>query len=788
MLKLVGLELNKIVYFDQARVSFTKSSLVFIRGLNLDSDPANPSSNGAGKTLLFSTIPNVFYFSTPLAIKKNAKKDILGKGSSIALTFRAGDGDKYKVVQASGKYQIFKNGEDLELKKIPVAEQMIRELWPLSENLFYSTCYVSTQRSFPFQQDSDSARLEHLVDMFRLNQYDLIREHFAQKQREVKDQEVKLSVMEQRRVVLGDKLRVAKKRLGEYNSAELKKQIVARERAVKELERRQHDLNVTLIALRTLLDTERELDALRKSYTHKGQPNEVRGWLKEQRSAARLYENYMNLKDQYEDSVEATRKELKQLVLPEKSAADLRSRKDVLNEEYDTVVSKLEAANEERTRWNTIVADGKDVATRLMDVGVDVKHGDTVDIKEDVESQLAVYKATLKLEALLENHGHDGDATCPTCLSEINLASTRGAVRAAKKAIPKLEQRARAQRYYREYTRLKAELKSIDYDAKAYEKLKKRRAAISDEIVGIDNDLHTWAQDATLRKTLASIKPPKKVASPETKLTVKQIDEEIELCGDILKHLEAKAKLTQAHPELATLRKVRAINTVITREMENREAVDSDLMQARKSMSGVTERIEAHTNLTNECSLYGSELKSLIEDIEKIKPQIARKRLFEVLLKAYGAKGLRTLAANEICGLIETNLNHYRGLVFSEPFEFSVSASETGLSIMVDRGNNKVSDVRTLSGAESNFFRLLFVMSILPLLPDDRRTNFLILDEPTSHADDVSRAIFRERFLPAIQEVVPHCFIISPHTDDYLEGSSEWLVKKHNGVSTVVTV
>jgi len=77
---------------------------------------------------------------------------------------------------------------------------------------------------------------------------------------------------------------------------------------------------------------------------------------------------------------------------------------------------------------------------------------------------------------------------------------------------------------------------------------------------------------------------------------------------------------------------------------------------------------------------------------------------------------------------------------------------------------------------------------VLPLLPSDRRTNFLILDEPTSHADEVSREIFKERFLPAIQQIVPHTFVISPHEADYIEGSREWLVKKHNGISELIVV
>ncbi len=787
MWKLLGVELQDVVYFKKARVSLTKSPLIFVRGLNLDSDPANPTSNGAGKTLLFSTIANVLFFSTPLAIKKKARKDILGKGSHIALTFKTHSGDKYKIKQMSSKYVIERNGEDLGVTKIPIAEQMIRDLFPMSETLFYSTAYVSTQRPFPFQQDSDSARLEHLVDMFRLDQFDRMREYFARKHREAKDSEAKLSILEQRLLVLKDKLKVARGKHRKTKQAGMRDNLVELEAGIKRLEKEQHELNVQMVALRTLRDTEKELDKLRGRYTHSGSPKDVRAWLKEQRTSVRAYDKYLSLKAQYDESVRSTNEELESLKLPKRGADDLRADRQSAKEALKALESELDIMSTQRSLYDSVVSRGKELATLLLDVGVDVKHGDTVDLKEDIESQLSVYRATLQLEELVD-HDHEGNTTCPTCLNEIDVKTTREAIRAAKKAIPRLKQRASAQRRYRDYLDLKAQIKKIKYDARAHELAKAERESLDDHVQRIDDNLRVWSTEATLRKTLKSIVPPEKVGKPETKLTAKQIDEEIELCSDILQHLEAKSKLVQAHPSLSKLRKVHAINSEVASVKEQLEAIDSKLLGLRKSLADITGAIEAHTNLSNEIALYESEITSIDSEITALRPEIAKKRLLEVLLKAYGAKGLRTLAANDICGLIEANLNHYRGLVFLEPFVFSVQASETGLSIKVDRGNKMApSDVRTLSGAESNFFRLLFVLSVLPLLPDDRRTNFLILDEPTSHTDDVSRTVFRERFLPAIQEIVPHTIVISPHSDDYCEGGVEWLVKKHNGVSEVIT-
>jgi len=789
MLKLLTVELNKIVYFDHAKIHITKSPLTFLRGLNLDSDPASPSSNGAGKTLLMSTIPNVFYSSTPLAIKKRTRKDILGKGSSITLTFRAEDGSRYKIVQTPSKYSIIKDGEDLEVKKISTAEAMIRNLFPLSEVLFYSTCYVSTQRPFPFQQDSDSARLEHLIDMFRLDQYDRIRDYFSQKLREIKDNEVRLSVLEQRLSILEDKIKAARSSASNIDPADLQSKVEAYEAKIQGLEKQKHDLNVVLGALKTLLEVERELDELRSKYSYKDAPGEVLRRLKGQRALVRSYESYLTLKEQYEKSKAAILKEIQSLVLPEASEESCEARRRTLTEALRSTKVWLDNQKELALQYKEVVREGNEVVRRLLSLGIDVKRGHEVDLDEDFDSQLAVCRTTLGLEKLLqEQHAHGG-GTCPTCLSEIDLKSTREAIRAAKKAIPKLEQRSRAQSLYKEYLDLKKKLSLIEFNPKEFEATKAKLVKLEDELKEVEESLGVWNAYKTYTKSLASLKKPAKVALPDDiDLSSSEIDDEIELCSDILKHLEAKAKLTQTHPELADLKKTSAITSAISRITKEREGLEDKLLKIRKSLSWVTRNLEVYSTISSELKMYTEESENVQKEVAKLRPTVRVKRLIEVLLKAYGAKGLRTIVANEICGLIETNLNHYRGLVFAEPFVFSVRASELGLSIIVDRGNGKISDVRTLSGAESNFFRMLFVLSVLPLLPSDRRTNFLVLDEPTSHADEVSRMIFRERFLPAIQQIVPHTFIITPHADDFLPGSKEWLVKKQNGVSEVIAV
>jgi wobble nucleotide-excising tRNase len=203
-------------------------------------------------------------------------------------------------------------------------------------------------------------------------------------------------------------------------------------------------------------------------------------------------------------------------------------------------------------------------------------------------------------------------------------------------------------------------------------------------------------------------------------------------------------------------------------------------------LSGVLAKVDAITKSANEISVYEDRERSLTKKIDALMPEIEDKRLLEALAKAYSAKGIKAQRANEICSLLEQNLNTYSNLIFCEPFVFSVSATESGMSILVDRGNGHVSDVRNLSGAESNAFRLLYVMSSLPLTPDAQRVNMLTLDEPCAHMDEIARTKFLRMFLPALSEIVPNIFIITPNPSDYCEGAKQWIVRKERGKSTVV--
>src|SRR5690606_8592397 len=175
------------------------------------------------------------------------------------------------------------------------------------------------------------------------------------------------------------------------------------------------------------------------------------------------------------------------------------------------------------------------------------------------------------------------------------------------------------------------------------------------------------------------------------------------------------------------------------------------------------------------------------QKLDKLRPLIDKLNLYKMLVKAYSSKGLKLNAVNNILYQIEQNYNRYAPLIFAERFKFKVDATEAGVRVMVDRGNGNVSDVRQLSGAESDCFRLLHFLTCLIMAPDERRTNIAVLDEPDSHMDDATATLFAERYIPFMRKLVPHTFLISQKGKHKYSDCSYLTVQKHKGVSKIIT-
>ncbi len=784
MRHILGLDLTKVVTFKKLSVDFNQN-LTYIRGLNLDADPANPTGNGAGKTLMFSTLANVLFQTTPLALKKKSKRDILRqKGSSVGLVLKqSADGPEYEIIQTSSGYKIYEDGKDLELRTIPLAEEYIRKLFPLSETKFYSTCYLSTQRPYPLQRDTDTNRLQHFIDIFNLDQHSAIKDVLTQRLRTIKDNELKLSVLEQQRLELRRKLKEIRGTASDSEYRSAKAEYDSCTKRLEDLQADRYKLVTRQRDLSQLLEVEKTLDELRSRYQFKKPPEKMLRLFKKYRSDSLAWDRWRHRSEEASKLIAKIDKQLSQLEPPTLSKEKIASRRKKcqlrLRELSDTI-NTLTAAKRKHANTTKEISRLQEEFDQL---GISVKKLADVDYR----SEIAVLNSTIKLERLLEHESSDTHS-CPTCLTKLDFDGIRKAVTSAKKKKAQLQALAEAARLHAELEELRAN--QIEFCQEDLDSAVSEQTELTAKYDKYAEQHEALSRYETLVAHRAEIEIPAKPDCDEPEYSVSDIDEHTDLCASIVDALSSKDVILSNHADLSDLRSASAVTKKLGSISNKLSALDSDLATLREVQSKAAAVVTTYEQHRSTHKVYKRELEAVEVKIEKLKPSATTKKLLEILIKAYGPKGLRAVAADSICSLFQTNLNHYCDLIFAEPFVFDVKASESGISITVDRNNGKpdsVSDVRNLSGAESNSFQLLCLISLLPLLPDNERVNLVILDEPTSHQDAVSRELFHTRYIPVLREVVPCVYVVDNHRDPLPKDAKEWVVQKQDGVSTLLT-
>lgn len=198
MIKCKYLRLINVAYYKDVTFKF-RAGISIIRGLNLNAKNQARSPNGVGKSLLMGAIPNIVHARTPLSTKKNDKTAVFGKGGSIQFKFDNAK-IKYDITQLlkgkSTEYILLKDGVDTETRTATIIEDKIRkEIFPLSEELFYTTVFLSVQRFPTFLRGTTAQRQEFFTEIFNLDHYDRVRAQLNTQIKELKAKGIKLETL-----------------------------------------------------------------------------------------------------------------------------------------------------------------------------------------------------------------------------------------------------------------------------------------------------------------------------------------------------------------------------------------------------------------------------------------------------------------------------------------------------------------------------------------------------------------------------------------------------------------
>lgn len=753
MINVNRIGLDNVVYFKEAHFDLVPGLRVF-RGLNKQSSTKH-QNNGAGKSLLFSPLANVFVGSPPVITKKKSRKDILGEKSCVSIDFETHDKKNVVVKQYSGKYEIWEDGKDLEIAVPTKAEKQIREYFPLNEQEFYSTCYMTSLIPLNFQVYSASERLKYISDLFRLHDYDALRKHFSISLRKIKDSETEYRTL----VVELEKCTSLLQKV-EWGK-EKQEQLVELQAKVNAVQGQLRTTQDQLLKYSKMAIVHSQLTTLQAKVKNKDKVKLTKQLkqLKSILSDCEAYDDYVKEYSAYKNSVSNIQAKYDAINVEGSLSKVEISLRDVSEQlaEMEQEVKKFKKAKTANDEYLEQVEEYKE---RLSMYKFKIK-------KADVSEEIATVKSLLKLEALLEEHEHGDTLQCPTCNTNLDYKNLKRIVNTAKDDYLRLKKMHEAQQLQREYD----ELKKPEYDKLEHLKFLELVEKKQEKEQLLAFQFKALQRKQEYKDALASITKPKKVVDPEYDT------------ADIAAKIANNTTLLEYHAQIEELLQQHDYddNFDLNKEAELQKEYD----RLSKTLTELHDQVNTLDNRRSEYKLLYANKLDVDSKIAELRESINNKRVVESLMAAYGPKGLKLKVMGNILRTLEESFNNYAPYIFNENFSFELSVDSSGINATVHRPRGFNSDIRMMSGAESNSFRMLFLTSMLPLMPPDRRTNFLILDEPMSNGDPLTKEKFIHDFVPHLCSVVPSVNILTPD-DDVYPNAHNMLVVKEKGVSRLI--
>lgn len=774
MNKITRFKLNKYLLFQSFDWHIASSPLWVVRGVNKDATTTgrHHSGNAVGKSMIFNALASLWLAQPPFSTKKNSAKDLVPKSGSSTLYGQNGK-TKYKIVQKHDSkldYDISIDGKDQKIKDITKQRMAIGRLLKLNADHFYSFVYVHSFRPSTLQIGTAAQRYDFIESLFNLRIYDVINKKLLK----IANGQ-KLSRMQLPKLVGQQKeITITPKQQKEY-SEKLKTIQTKLEERIAKLEK----LNRTLAKYNTLVTLFSSLKS-----------DKTKSLLKDELKVTRRDITKV------EDELEALQRDYGKYQI----AQELEETKNDLLERK-AKYTKILKLNHEFTE-----KDEEDAERRLEDLA------NLLYCYESESDLLTAYKeldladTTSKAEAILED---------PKNINNL-IEAIEEAVNARKEKLSV-------------YSNVLREMSQLAKHVKC----PTCRQAISEETINRLTD------DATARKTkvLEQIKVLKnystiqKVKHLDPRLVAQPIEEleaEFKDANELLSHIQEylfiKDKLNNVQAKLDDLPKVSKVQVskedliakkkklsalqtqaeFLTSELSVHERLDKEY--SKEERDNIRERYKTlkatSTTLSDsilplnetvqKLSVAVSTGKIAIETHERLKQEIKEIEketedydLIQTLVEIYSPKGVRIQHIETLVNSFISLMNQYSTSIFSEPVVFSSQIKSSQFSVLADR-RGKVSDVNSLSGAESRQFAALSALVLRMLMPKELVPNILIFDEVEAGMSKTNIDLFFAHFVPIVQQFVPQLIIVTPHDSSVVSipNATTLLLERRKGITT----
>lgn len=679
--------------------------------------------NGAGKSLFFSQIIE-FITDEPII---GVKKDKIRRGTRILEFSKAGK--RYKVTRSftGGKEKIVveRNGKDLEIRELREAKDLVDMVIGLSKEELYTFVYLDSQVGHPLIHGDTAVRKNFFVSFFK--QFGILATF-----RKLVSTQVDLCKTDLVRIEEATgRMQALKAKLPAVPIKKLKDQ-------VSELQEESNSLSVTIPELIRANDIKEKYLSIKPKLhslcleTRVDSLESVSGKRKELRALGRELSQEQDLLDRYNEWTKSNAEHAEKLVK--------------LEEKLDFSVPLEELVQ----KLNRLTKTKDEVYTNLRKARSSVESG-----KEELDATRHLVK---RLEHRIK-HLESDSGKCPTCGGDYVDTKSASDLKEARLSI-----RAEAKK-----------LKSIEEELEAntleLEELKTRFSKLDKQVTSLDLRCTSLNEYKSLKNS-SSIPPVKPKRSQEQiNLGLAGVDTVLDQLSSMIPMFELKAEWLSVSME--TKAKLRTL----------------DLAEINQKMLSISSKLAAATVEYELASSVRAEISELSDRIGELNSKVEDLDALKVLEGAFSKKGIELILIKSLCSSLEQQVNKYSKLIFPEDYTFTFEL-DTNFSILVTRVHNssaETSDVRKLSGAERKLFSLVLLISLLTFIPKSKRTNLLVLDEPTAAMGEDNKASLI-RFLPVLQSIIPNIIVITPlDKQDYaVINPKVWTVQKKGLQSRII--
>lgn len=654
------------------------------------------------------------------------KKDKIRRGTRILEFSKAGK--RYKVTRSftEGKEKITveRDGKDLGIRELKAAKDMIDRVIGLSKEELYTFVYLDSQVGHPLIHGDTAVRKNFFVSFFK--QFGVLNNF-------------RKLVAAQVDLCKSDLIRIEEAQ-GRMNS--LKAKLPAT--PIKKLKAVVDELQEESSSLATTVPELIRANSIREKYFS------IRD---------KLRSLCMETKVTDLDEVQAKRKELRSL------GRELSQEQDALDRYNSWLKSNAQsAARLEELSSKVGGIDAELLRTKLSEL--ETRYAtDKSNIRKlvskvsETEDKLEILQSSKKKTKHRIDHLSSDEGKCPTCGSDyVN-----------KSAAPELASSK---------TRLKEIAKDIESTQQELAESRSELELQTANTSRIEDRLRKLTAKLNLVDEYNLIKSSKSNSPPKPKRTQEQITYGLSNVDTILDQLSSMIPMFELKNEWF------AVSSHTRSQLKTLDLaeINSKMTEVSSKLASARVEYEMASSLRSEISDISdrlTELNSRVEDLDALK----------TLEGAFSKKGIEMILIKSLCSSLEQQVNKYSKLIFPEDYTFTFEL-DTNFSILVTRIHNskaETSDVRKLSGAERKLFSLVLLISLLTFIPKSKRTNLLVLDEPTAAMGEDNKASLI-RFLPVLQSIIPNIVVITPlDKQDYaVINPKVWTVQKRGLQSRIV--